>query len=161
VYALGAILYELLTGRPPFRAETGAATLQQVLAEDPVPPARLNPRVPRDLETISLKCLQKDPGKRYSTAADLAADMERLLSHDPILARPTGRVERCLRWVRRRPAAAVSLAAATLLMTAGAVGAWLLAQQQGAARALQAQTDEKVRGIVGRARGPLEEGWRA
>jgi tetratricopeptide (TPR) repeat protein len=161
VYALGAILYELLTGGPPFRAGTIAATLQQVLAEEPVPPSRLNPQVPRDLETICLKCLQKDSGRRYRTAADLAADLERFLRHEPIQARPTGRLERCLRWVRRRPTAAGLLAAVTLLVAAGAVGAWWLHQQQTAARARQAQTDQEVRGVVGRGRGLLEEGWHA
>jgi serine/threonine-protein kinase len=157
VYALGAILYELLTGRPPFRAETSAATLQQVLAEDPVPPSRLNRKVPRDLETVCLKCLQKDPPKRYSTAAELAADLERFLKHEPIRARPTGRLERCMRWVRRRPAPAGLLAAGVLLVAAGAVGTWMLYQH----RARQAQTDWEVRSILGRARGPLGEGWHA
>jgi serine/threonine-protein kinase len=161
VYALGVILYELLTGRPPFRAETAAATLQQVLADEPMPPSRLMPRLPRDLETICLKCLEKDSGKRYPTAAELAADLERFLKHEPIQARPPRRPERCLRWVRRRPLTASLLAAGILLVAAGAVGGWLLHQRRVAADARQTQIDLKVREVVERARGPLEEGWPA
>jgi serine/threonine-protein kinase len=123
LYALGAILYELLTGRPPFRAESAAATVQLVLSEDPVPPSRLNPHVPRDLETICLKCLHKDARRRYATAAALADDLNRFLRDQPIAARRVGRLERALRWLRRNPtAAALIVTAALLIGLAGAAG---------------------------------------
>jgi serine/threonine-protein kinase len=161
VYALGAILYELLTGRPPFRAETPAETVRQVIDQEPVPPTWLNAGVPRDLETICLKCLQKDPGKRYATAAHLAADLGRFLRHEPIQARPAGRVEHFVRWVRRRPTAAGLLTAVVLLVLVGGVGAGLQYRQWAAARDRQAQTDREVRGVLESARGLLEEGWPA
>jgi Protein kinase domain len=123
LYALGAILYELLTGRPPFHAETAAATVQLVLSQDPVPPSRLNPHVPRDLETICLKCLQKDARRRYPTAAAVADDLNRFLRHQPIAARPVGQPERVVRWLRRnRTATALIVTAALLLGLAGAAG---------------------------------------
>ena len=120
VYALGAILYEMLTGRPPFRAETSTGTLQQVLHDDPVPPSRLNPGVPRDLATICLKCLSKEPQRRYASAAALAEDLRRFLRGESIAARPAGPLERLARWARRSPAAAALLAVTLLVATTAA-----------------------------------------
>ncbi|HQR44180.1 MAG TPA: protein kinase, partial [Gemmatales bacterium] len=103
VYALGAILYELLTGRPPFRASTAWDTIMQVLHDEPVPPTRLMPRLPKDIDTICLKCLSKDPKKRYASVAELDADVQRFLSDEPIHARPVAWWERTWKAAKRRP----------------------------------------------------------
>jgi WD40 repeat protein/serine/threonine protein kinase len=118
VYALGAILYECLTGRPPFRAATPLETVLQLLHEEPVPPSRLQPRTPRDLEAICLKCLEKDPGRRYASAAALADDCAAFRAGRPTRARPLGRPARASRWCRRNPAVATLTAAVALLLVA-------------------------------------------
>jgi hypothetical protein len=114
VYALGAILYEMLTGRVPFLAETPLDTLMRVLADEPVPPRRLEPRLPHDLETICLKCLEKEPRRRYASAQALADDLERYLHGEAIWARPPGPIGRLLRWASRQPAFAATLLALSL-----------------------------------------------
>jgi WD40 repeat protein len=123
VYGLGALLYELLTGRPPFQADTPLETLAQVLADDPVPPSRLRPGVPPDLEVICLKCLRKEPAGRYGSARELADDLGNYVAGRPIQARPVGVWERAVKWVRRHPApaalAVVSAVAALALVGVG------------------------------------------
>jgi tetratricopeptide (TPR) repeat protein len=143
VYGLGAILYEAMTGRPPFHAETAPATVYQVQHEDPVTPRRLQPTVPRDLETICLKCLRKEPGRRYASAQDLADDLRRFQAGEPIRARPVGTAERMVIWCRRKPAIAGLLAALVLVFLAGSSG--VLWQWQRATRQRDTARQEKKR----------------
>ncbi len=127
VYALGAILYELLTGRPPFHAETPLDTVLLVLNDEPIPPSRSQPRIPNDIETICLKCLRKEPSERYADGAALAEDLRRFLTHRPINARRVGPLGRARLWCRRKPTqAALTISVAMLLMLI-AVGATLSA----------------------------------
>jgi eukaryotic-like serine/threonine-protein kinase len=148
VYALGAILYECLTGRAPFRAATIMETLNQVLHQEPVPVRTLNPAVPRNLETVCLKCLQKEPARRYPTALELAQDLRRFLAGEPVRARPVGALERAWVWARRRPMAAAAGMLALLTVVFGAGGGlaiWLYqVAESGRQLAEKAQQQEKM-----------------
>ena len=133
LWALGAMLCELLTGRPPFLSDSPAKTLMQVLRDEPVPPSRLQPGVPRDLETICLKCLEKDPARRYASARDFADDLQRFLRREPIRARPAKPWQVAWKWARRKPAAATLLAVLLLLALVGlpsVTALWLQADRQ-------------------------------
>lgn len=153
IYAIGAILYEMLTGRPPFRGATTLETLEQVRTQEPVSPSHLQVRTPRDLGTICLKCLRKEPGQRYASAGALADDLRRFLDYQPILARPVGVVERVWRWSRRNPgwAAMLGIVATLLLVIAAGASVGVVQLRQALAesdrhldRARQAERDTEV-----------------
>ena len=141
VYSLGATLYALVTGRPPFQASTAMDTVMQLIDDEPVPPRRLNPSIPRDLETIILKCLDKEPGKRYDTAANLAGDLRRFLNREPILARPVSQAERAWRWCRRNPFLASAIGS-----TAAAIAAVVVLSLVAADR--QAKANKRITGLA-------------
>jgi WD40 repeat protein len=143
VYALGAILYECLTGRPPFQAATVVETVMLVLTAEPVPPRRQQPALPRDLETICLKCLAKEPGRRYADAQELAEDLDRFLTREPIVARRVGWLERLALWVRRRPTRAAACGLAALVLVLAGLGGGATALWQRAEGALQREQRAK------------------
>jgi WD40 repeat protein len=143
VYSLGAILYEMLTGRPPFRGASILETLDQVRHREPVPPSQLQPKIPRDLETICLKALEKSTARRYASAAELADDLDRYLSDKPILARPVSRSEHFWRWCRRNPVVAVLAITCALVFAIGFAGVtW---QWREAANNLEAANAAEIR----------------
>jgi serine/threonine-protein kinase len=145
IYALGAILYEMLTGRPPFKGLSALDTVMQVQTAEPVSPSRLQMKIPRDLETICLKCLSKEPYQRYLTAAALAEDLERFLHGETIQARPVGRAERAWRWCRRNPVVASLAAALLLALLGGLVGMTFLYFQAQASATLALQERDEAR----------------
>ncbi|MBX9626366.1 MAG: protein kinase, partial [Gemmataceae bacterium] len=143
VYSLGAVLYELLTGRPPFRGETPLDTVLQVLKDDPLPPRRVQPGVPKDLDTVVLKCLNKEPERRYASAFALAEDLRRYLAGEPIVARPLGPWGRGLKWARRHPAAA-AFAGMTVAATVAVVAVLGVAYAQVREAVVQKEKEAEV-----------------
>jgi WD40 repeat protein len=138
IYALGAILYEGLTGRPPFKAETTLETLAQVGLSDPIAPTRLRPRLSRDLEAVCLKCLEKDPRRRYASATHLAEDLRRFIELRPTLARPIGVYGRCLTWARRQPVLAALLTSLAFVTALGLTGiTWKWREAEGVRAGLE------------------------
>ena len=164
VYALGVILYELLVGRPPFQADTPLETLLQVRAREPVGPSQLRPGLPRDLETICLKCLEKEPRKRYATAQALADDLNRFLSRQPIQARRTGPAGRLMLRCRRNPALTTTIALALVAVVAIAgVGLFQVFEERARYRRERDQAQANLyRALVGEARALMQArdtGW--
>src|SRR6185436_5391773 len=145
VYGIGAILYYLLTGRPPFQAETIEEVLLLLRDADAVSPRLLNPSVPRDLETICLKCLEKDPDRRYASSTALADELKRFLSDEPIEARPSGPLNKTWRWCRRRPAIAALSVSVLLLLVIMAFGSTIAAWRVDRARRAEQSANRDLR----------------
>ena len=149
-YALGAILYECLTGLPPFKGASQLETLEQVRRRDPVPVRQLRPSTPRDLETICLKCLAKEPPKRYASAGELANDLRRFLNGEPIVARPVGPVEHAWKWVRRNPIVAGLLAGIFVVLLAGITSVLIAYNREADARPRRGLSETKASGVLER-----------
>ncbi len=160
VYALGAILFELLTGRPPFLGETPLQTMLQVLEKEPVSLRQLRPEIDINLSTICMKCLQKEPRKRYGSALELAEDLERYQSGQTILARPAGKIEKTWRWCRRNRPLAAALASLALVLLTAAVGMTILyLQTKRQANDLQSMNDFLVKDVIGQVNPYRGAGW--
>jgi WD40 repeat protein len=164
VYSLGSILYELLTGRPPFRGESAMDTLSQVLGDEPVPPRRLQPKVPRDLETVCLKCLEKEPQRRYASAEALAEDLRRYRAGEPIAARRAGPGRRLALWCRRNPGLTATIAAAALaVVTTATVGFLQVLWERNRYRAERDRAEANLyRALTGEVRAQMQAhdtGW--
>ncbi len=167
VYGLGAVLYELLTGQPPFKARTPLETLLQVTRDEPVPPSRHRPRLPRDLEVICLKCLRKEPSRRYASAEELAEDLARFDRGEPIAARAVNQWERGVKWVRRNPVMSAMAAALVLVLVAGvivssyfAVTAWQKAKEAEIQTGIARSEKEEAKRQAGIAKDKAEEAGR-